>query len=156
MRIASIRCVDGAVKVLPLRLVMHSVMAASSDIVESSPVLLIINMLARRGERLQKLTFSLASSSFGKIFNWHACLLAKRNVVGFTLSRQFAEILGLLLHVDVNDARQMRRTGVPVRHLESDVRLSRLLAEVLTVEGMAVLVRFAVGHVPPVVPVLGS
>jgi len=55
----------------------------------------------------------------------------------------------------VNDSWQVRRTRMPVSHLEREVRLGRLLIKILFVEGMAVLVRLAVSLTPSVVPVRG-
>merc|ERR1740139_261834 len=55
----------------------------------------------------------------------------------------------------IYDSWQVRRTRMPVSHLERKVRLSRFFIKILFVEGMAVLVRLAVSLTPSVVPVRG-
>jgi len=90
---------------------------------------------------------------WNQVLYGHAGLLCEGDVISFR-SAALMERLWWLAVVHVNDPRKCIRAVVAILILEGDSWFRRFLVKILPVERMPLIVGFAMGDVPSVVPVL--
>ena len=149
-----IRHFNRSIKVLSLRSMVYSVEVANSNIMATFPAGGKLDMVAhiwvRRSLRIET---HFSCLRWYQVLYGHAGLLCEGDVILFRRTTLMERLCWLAV-VHVNDPWKCIRAIVAILILERDSWFCRFFVKILTVERMPLIVRFAMGDVPTVVPVL--
>ena len=147
MCIAPIRYLNRPVKVLPLTGVVALIEVTGCDVVIIAPARRQLDMFAGRWEGCVPLHL------LSDILYRHARVVGKREQIFVRFVSYLKEVLSAgPVSPCIVDPGQVVRAGTPVSHLEV-VRFNTLvLIEVLTIEGVPVVIVLAISYLPAVVP----
>ena len=113
-------------------------------------------MLDRRGKRSSHALTAILPFPvrLSKVFDWHSRRITERNQIFLRTVCQLKELFPFWSILQVNNARQVVRTLLPISKSEVESFLSWSFVKVLSVERMPLLIVFGKCNIPTVVPLI--